>query len=113
MIESSTNMIALSAGGDPEELATHEVGLEQVNELMVHLSRQLLQTGYRLAYGGTLGVPHEKLTELLIDAAVGLRDDTDREGVNSTSTIPERSSWPLVNYGAWPYHTWLAISHLG
>ncbi len=106
------NMIALSAGGDQDELAEHGLGIEHVEELMVRLSRRLLQAGYRLAYGGTLGNPKMTLTELLIDAAVGwLHDDTGPDDANKTSDILKTESWPLVNYGAWPYHTWVENEH--
>lgn len=101
MTGTSNRIIALSAGGDKRELAEYGLGIEHVDELMVRLSRQLLQSGYRLAYGGTLGDPDAKLTELLIDAAVGwLHDDANR-----AAEVTDPSSWPLVNYGAWPYHT--------
>ncbi len=92
--------IALSAGGLDDELAAHGVGMEHVNELMARMARQLLQDGHRLVFGGTLGVPDEELTTLLIDAALGWL------GENAAPVcVTEPSSWPLVNYTGWPHYT--------
>jgi hypothetical protein len=94
-------VIALSAGGDDEELAHDGLGQEHIDELMVRLSRKLLQDGNRLAFGGTLGVPDNELTSLLIDAALGWLSEQRAEKTKLT----DASSWPLVNYSIWPYHT--------
>ncbi len=96
-------LIALSAGGDNTELARQGLGIEHVDELLVRMSRRLLQDGHRLSFGGTLGQPDEKLTQLLINSAMGWINEDSAGGadVNDTAT------WPLTNYGAWPYYTFL------
>lgn len=43
---SSGLLIALSAGGNNDELATHGLGVEHVEELMVRLSMKLLKDGH-------------------------------------------------------------------
>jgi hypothetical protein len=96
-----SKLIALSAGGDDRELAEHGLGMEHVNELMVRLSRQLLQDGHRLAFGGALGVPDAELTTLLINAALGWLGENAAKAVDVT----QPSSWPLVNYTEWPHYT--------
>jgi hypothetical protein len=102
---SDPSRIVLSAGGAAEELAEHALGMEHVDELMVRLSRKLLQGGSQLAYGGILGDSKAQLTERLIDAALGwLRKESAKK---CEITTPE--SWPLVNYAAWPYHTFVSL----
>ena len=82
----------LSAGGDDKELARHGLGMEHVNEVMVRMSRQLLQSGHRLAYGGTLGVEKEELTENLIDAALGWLDTASaQQGVGAVGDREARN----------------------
>lgn len=101
-------LIALSAGGDDKELASYGLGQEHVNELMVRLSRKLLQDGYRLAYGGISGIPNNELTNLLIDAALGwLGEQTAKQ-----TDLIDPSSWPLVNYAIWPYCTFASQEYL-
>ena len=94
-------LIALSAGGLDSELAAHGLGMEHVDELMVRLSRQLLREGHRLSFGGTLGDPDARLTELLIDAAHGWLGEHAAESADVTQPL----SWPLRNYSGWPYYT--------
>ena len=96
-------LIALSAGGDDDELAARGLGMEHVNELMVRVAKQLLSTGNRLAFGGTLGDGRQKLTQYLIDTAQNwLNEDAACQG-----DVTEPNTWPLVNYSAWPYHTFI------
>ena len=92
--------IALSAGGKSAELAAHGLGTEHIDELMVRLARKLLKDGHRLAFGGTIGVSGQTLTENLIDAALSwLDEDSARK-----SDVKEPETWPLVNYSAWPFY---------
>ena len=96
--------IVLSAGGDINELARHGLGMEHVDELMVRLSRRLLRADHLLAFGGTLGNPEQELTKLLIDAALGWLS----EGSAKEADVTETGTWPLANYGAWPYYTFIS-----
>ena len=100
-MNSSSKLIALSAGGNDQELAEHGLGIEHVNEFMARMSRKLLQDGHRLGFGGTLGGTNPNLTQLLIDAALGWLNE---ESAQQTD-ITDHSTWPLINYGSWPYHT--------
>lgn len=93
-------LIALSAGGDDDELAERGLGMEHVDELMVRVAKKLLSRGNRLCFGGTLGDSKQKLTHYLIETAQNWLDNASaREG---DVTKPE--TWPLVNYSAWPHH---------
>ena len=103
----SSQLIVLSAGGDDTELAKDGLGMEHINELMVRLSRKLLQDGHRLAYGGTLGVAGDELTEFLIDAALGWLKETFAKDTD----LAKPSTWPLINYGSWPYYTLIKAEH--
>ena len=97
-------LISLSAGGDDAELAERGLGMEHVDELMVRVAKQLLTDGNRLAFGGTLGDSKQKLTQYLIETAQNwLDDDAASEG---DVTKPE--TWPLLNYSAWPFHTFIS-----
>lgn len=100
-MSSKPKLIALSVGGSDRDLAQYGLGREHANELMVRLSRRLLQDGHRLAYGGTLRTARDELTSLLIDAAQGWLD----EQLATQTDIRDDSSWPLVNYVAGPYHS--------
>ena len=97
-------LIALSAGGDDNELAERGLGMEHVDELMVRVAKKLLSRGNRLCFGGTLGDSKQKLTQYLIETAQNwLENGAAQEG---DVTNPE--TWPLVNYSAWPYHTFIS-----
>lgn len=106
-------LIALSAGGDDRELAEQGIGMEHVNELMVRISRSLLCSGRRLAFGGTLGDGKNELTRYLIETAQNWLD----EGAASECDVIDPETWPLVNYSAWPYHTFISepqrANHVG
>lgn len=91
-------LIALSAGGRNDELAVNGVGEEHVNELMVRMAMRLLSKGHRLAFGGTMGVSGQDLTENLIDTAQRYLDEKSAAAVDVTK--PE--TWPMVNYSPWP-----------
>ena len=92
-------LVALSAGGVNSELASHGIGLEHVEELMVRMAMRLLADGHRLCFGGTLGDPDKDLTKYLIETAEKWLDDKAAAKVDVTK--PE--TWPLVNYSAWPH----------
>jgi len=91
-------LIALSAGGKNDELAVNGIGEEHVNELMVRMAMRLLSNGHRLAFGGTMGVAGQDLTENLIDTAQRYLDEKSAAAVDVTK--PE--TWPMVNYSSWP-----------
>jgi len=96
--ETSRLLIALSAGGKNHELAVNGIGEEHVNELMVRMAMRLLSKGHRLAFGGTMGVARQDLTETLIDTAQRFLDEKSAAAVDVTK--PE--TWPMVNYSSWP-----------
>ena len=126
-------VIALSAGGDNDELADQGIGIEHINELMVRFSMRLLRDGNRLSFGGTLGNPDEPLTQTLIDTAITWLDDEiadeadpldpksnkKKEDASDTKkTNPsDPKTWPLINYSGWPYFTFVddktRASHVG
>lgn len=93
--------IVLSAGGDRNELAAHGLGEEHLNELMVRMAMQLLRAGHRLAFGGTLGDPTQRLTQQLIDTATNWVGDE----MAKSCDVNKPETWPLTNYSAWPFHT--------
>jgi|GEM_PF-4664788 len=92
-------LIALSAGGNNDELSRIGLGLDQVEELMVQLSVKLMSAGCRLAFGGTLGTPAQSLTKRLIDAAMSCLAK-ERQQID----LKAPGTWPVVNYSAWPYY---------
>lgn len=94
-------LIALSAGGKPQELAAQGLGIEHVRELMVRLSMKLLRNGHRLAFGGILGRDDQSLTEALIDTAQNWLD----EGSAKECDVTRPETWPLTSYSAWPFYT--------
>jgi len=91
-------LIALSAGGDPNELSEVGLGIEHVDELMVRLAMKLLKEGHRLAFGGTLGDPTKCLTQHLIDTAQNFLQSEVAKHLD----VNKPSTWPLVNYASWP-----------
>jgi hypothetical protein len=95
------SLIALSAGGDDDELAERGLGMEHVDELMVRVAKKLLNTGNRLCFGGTLGISEKKLTQYLIETAQNWLDNA----AASECDVTNPATWPLVNYAAWPHHT--------
>jgi hypothetical protein len=90
-------LIAISSGGDNDELAEQGIGMDHVEEMSVRLSRRLLSDGHRLAWGGTLGDPNQRLTMRLIDSAHQWVD----ENAASQVDVTKPDTWPLVNYSAW------------
>ena len=105
-MKSKQKLIALSAGGNNDELAKQGIGIEHINELMVRFAARLLRDGHRLSFGGTLGNPNEELTKSLIDTALVRLDDAN--AVDSNPLDP--NTWPLVNYSGWPYYTSINLS---
>ncbi len=100
-------LIALSAGGKPDELAAQGIGIEHVDELLVRLSMKLLRDGHRLAFGGIMGQEaggggggEPSLTETLIYTARNWVDERSAEQCD----INRPQSWPLTNYAAWPFY---------
>ncbi len=96
-------LIALSAGGSNRELAEQGLGIEHINELMIRMAMRLLREGHRMAFGGTLGVSSQALTEFLIHAA----ESWLNEESPNRSEVTLSESWPLMNWSAWPYHTFI------
>lgn len=102
-------LVALSAGGKPDELAAQGIGIEHVQELMVRLSMKLLRDGHRLAFGGVMsknardfvGRGQPSLTDALIDTARNWLDETSAQQCD----VNQPESWPLTNYAAWPFYT--------
>ena len=95
--------VVLSAGGDHHELAEWGLGMEHIDELMVRFARASLNDGHRLAFGGTLGDQKQKLTQYLIDTALSWLT----EKAASTCEVTKPATWPVVNYSAWPFHTFI------
>ena len=93
-------LVALSAGGKNDELSTYGLGVEHVEELMVRLAMSLLRNGHRLAFGGSFGVPNQRLTEILIDTTQSWIGEASAKACK----ITRPQTWPLVNYSAWPYY---------
>jgi len=98
------SLIALSAGGDDDELAGRGLGMEHVDELMMRVAKKLLRTGNRLSFGGTLGDSRQKLTQYLIETAEDWLDDH----AASEGDVTKPETWPLLNYSAWPFHTFIS-----
>jgi len=98
---SSGLLIALSAGGINSELAAHGIGEEHVEELMVRIAMRLLADGHRLSFGGTMGVAGQPLTEHLIETCQKWLAEESASQVDVT----QPTTWPLVNYSAWPNYS--------
>lgn len=99
-------VIVLSAGGERADLDRWGLGPEHVNDLLVQLSKRLLQQGCRLAYGGTLSVPGHTMTRTLLDVATRWERDNPLQGREG-----QADEWPLINYAAWPYHSEITTKH--
>ena len=97
-------LIALSASGEPSELAAVGIGKEHIEELMVQMSMKLLKGGHRLSYGGTLGNQKDQLTKYLIQTAQNWLDEEMAEQAD----ISKPKTWPLLNYSAWPYFNFIS-----
>ncbi len=90
-------MVGMSAGGALEDVGYAGVGAPHVNEMMVRLTRRLLQSRCSVAYGGTLSHREDQsdLTRATIDVAKGWASRSERHG-EETSSHTEQP--PLVNY---------------
>ena len=78
--------------------------MEHVDELLVRVAKKLLSTGNRLSFGGALGDGEKKLTQYLIETAQNWLDNAAAQEGDVTNP----KTWPLVNYSAWPYHTFIS-----
>jgi hypothetical protein len=89
-------IMAVSAGGNPQELLEDGSTLELVNEGMTRLCRGLLQRGWRLAFGGSLR-PGEGPAEVnLTQTALREAEDWYEFAKDAAGEIQA----PLINYVA-------------
>jgi hypothetical protein len=95
---SGSPIMAISAGGDVDELRKSGSSVVLVDELMLRLGRGLLQRGWRLAYGGNLRpgktTQEINLTETIVQEAEAWFNHTTEAG-NGEPPAP-----PLINYVA-------------
>ena len=99
-------LIALSAGGDPQELSRCGLRTEHIDETMVRIVMRVLSGGHRLAFGGTLNNPEHPLTMKMIDTTlrwVKLKEQSAQDK-KSNDYLNRPSQWPLVNYSAYPFY---------
>lgn len=92
--------IAISGGGTSEDVATAGLGIGHVNDVIMRLTRRLLQHGHTLHYGGSLSDYESNLTKSMIDVAVGWDRLNDAEAATSARSDDS----PFVNYAAWPFY---------
>lgn len=98
-------LIALSAGGEAADLEPAGVGPKHVDDLLVRLTRRLLERDNRVVYGGTLGEYATDLTRALIDTALGWDRDADARGEEAPGDAADLLATPLVNYSGWPAYS--------
>jgi hypothetical protein len=99
--------VALSAGGTTHDLEPAGIGVRHLDDLMVRLTRRLLEVGARVVYGGTLANYRANLTQALIDTARGWDalqsepqpDDAARPRARATDLFDT----PFTNFSSWPY----------
>jgi hypothetical protein len=99
--------VVLSGGGRPEDVEPAGIGVEHLNDLMVRLTRRLLERGHRVAYGGSLSDYRANLTKAIIATAQGwdrITDDDAASRLPVASSAKELETPPLVNYAAWPFY---------
>lgn len=100
-------LVALSAGGEFEDLFKAGIASVHVNDFLVRLSRTLLQEGCRLAYGGTLTHPNS-LTAALLACGEGWRRDLafDLDQSQAAQIAAQNQALanpPIRNYAGWPH----------
>ena len=100
-LTSESVIVGLSGGGSDHDVNRAGIGAKHVSEMMVRLTRRLVEVGIQVRYGGTLSNPRENLTRVLIDVAKGWDRVSSQQRKNSTDT-PQLT--PLVNYAAWPFY---------
>jgi len=108
-------LIALSAGGDPTELASEGLRVEHVDELFERVTMRVLAAGHRIAFGGSLNNPDARLTQNMIDTTLRWRTQRDESPVASDDAqmtknpqpqleyLTTPGDWPLVNYSSFPH----------
>ncbi len=99
--------VALSGGGKSPDVEWRGVGMRHVHDMLVRLTRRLMEAGARVTYGGTLSDHKNSLTKAIIDAAQGwVRIASSKAGAKGAGDLraADLEKPPLVNYAAWPYY---------
>lgn len=103
----------LSAGGQLRDMADRGASVEHADDLLVRLSLRLLRSGWRLAYGGTLGDLTSNVTRSLMEVAraygeeAALADALTDSADGRKATSADLLEPPLINYAAWPNQRFL------
>lgn len=108
-------LVGVSAGGAAHELWRSDVGMEQVDDLLVVISRSLIERGVTVAYGGNLSAEHgNNLTEALLAVAEGWRADDAFDLTPPTANEEVvQAPPPVVNYAAWPNPALISDARVG
>jgi len=103
-------LIALSAGGNPSELARDGLRIEHVNEVFGRIVMRVLSDGHRIAFGGTLTDPDAPLAREMIETTIRWTNSENQSrggnklnGRGSARYLNSPFLWPLVNYSAYPF----------
>ena len=110
--------VALSGGGTNLDVASSGLGLVHVSDIMVRVTRRLIENGARVVYGGALNFrhPNNTLTADLLEvpkAWDASRDERDEFGnppggqpttVAVADHLEALRRAPLTNYSPWPYY---------
>lgn len=102
--------VVLSGGGRPDDVEPAGMGVEHLNDLMVRLTRRLLERGHRIAYGGSLSDYRANLTKAIIATAQGwdrVASDDPSPGTTAPPLAKDLETPPLVNYAAWPFYAYI------
>lgn len=100
--------IAVSAAGEAPDLDLAGVGPQLVDDVVVRLTRRLLERNAQVVYGGTFGNYAANLTQALIDTALGWDRNADARGEGPAESATDLLDPPFVNYSAWP--AWSGIT---
>ena len=99
--------VALSHGGQPDDVEFAGVGVKIIDDLIVRITRRLLEAHIPVLFGGRLAVGTPRLADSLIEVAVGW--DAHAHDAVSTRSASVSEDVPTVNYIAWPYHRRVSV----
>ncbi len=108
--------VAISTGGESEELWREGLGLEHVNDLLLRLTRQLLSRGHRCVFGGALN-QQDSFTASILDTAEAWSREQPVEVPNSAESLSNLIARgdaaidrpPVLSHLAWPYSKQLSL----
>lgn len=105
--------VVLSASGAAADLEPAGVGPQHIADLLVRLTRRLLERQCVVAYGGTLNRVEANFTQTLIEVALGWmhQDEVHRLADGTATCLDPDAPSLLVNYAAWPHDRAVTLRH--